>query len=98
QVEREGRNIVLLPTAEPANGEAIAPSAPMSPEEARKILPEMKPQPWPVNRQGALDAVQSLDPQSASSVIWISNGLNDPGALALAERLQQFGKLTVMQD
>lgn len=98
QVERENRQIVLLQTAAPANGGAMTPSAPMTPEAARKILLEMQPQPWPVNRQGALDAVRSLALDQASSVIWISNGLNDEGAMALAEHLQKFGKLTVMQD
>ncbi len=97
-VEREGRLIVVLPTASPADGAAISPSAPMTPAEARKILLDMQPQPWPVNRQGALDAVQSLELKEATSVIWLSNGLNDAGALALAEKLQNFGKLTVVQD
>ena len=97
-VERKGRMIVVLSTAAPADGSAIAPSAPMSPAEARKILLDMQPQPWPVNRQGALEAVQAIAVKEATSVIWLSNGLNDPGAMALAERLQNFGKLTVVQD
>lgn len=97
-VERDGRMIVVLPTASPADGSAIKPSAPMTPAEARRVLLEMQPLPWPVDRQAALEAVKSLELKEATSVIWLSNGLNDAGALALAERLQGFGKLTVLQD
>ncbi|MGZ9097669.1 MAG: BatA domain-containing protein [Micavibrio sp.] len=97
-VERDGRMIIVLPTAAPADGSAIKPSAPMTPAEARRVLLEMQPLPWPADRQAALDAVQSLELKEATAVIWLSNGLNDPGALALAERLQNFGQLTVLQD
>lgn len=98
RAEKNDRKVIVLQTAAPEDGSAIRPTAPLSPTEARKLLLEAKPQPWPVNRQGALDAIQNVDLTNAASVIWLSNGLDDPGALALAERLQNFGKLTVMQD
>lgn len=96
--EKDGRQIILVPTAADEDGSPIRATGTLSADDARQALTEIQPQPWPVDREAAMAAVQSLGIQEDITTFWLSNGLNDSGALALAEALNDLGSLTVLQD
>lgn len=98
RAESADRKIIVVQTAPSQEKGAVSVSAPLTGAEARKMLLESKPQPWPADRVAAAEALENLDLPGDTSVFWLSNGLNDDGALTLAQKLQEFGKLTVVQD
>jgi hypothetical protein len=100
QAEREGRAVALLTTAAPESGEPLRASGLMRAAEARGLIQALRPKPWPSDRAAALEAiVAEADPAAgavrltAGPVIWISDGVEDGAAFALAQRLQRFGSL-----
>ena len=98
QAERAGRPVVVLATApdeleRPPSATGLLPAA-----EARRLVQGLKPKPWPVDRAGALAAIQGLELPGSAHVVWLSNGLDDGQAEALAKRLQKFGRLDVLRD
>lgn len=98
RAEREGKMVIVLPTAQPGDNSPVRTSGATTPDEARRIVLGLEPMPWPENRQAALEALAGLDAAAQASVVWLSNGLGDDGTLALVQRLQQFGTLTVLED
>lgn len=98
RAESADRKIIVVQTAPSQEKGAVSVSAPLTGAEARQMLLESKPQPWPADRAATARALDGLDLPGDTSVFWLSNGLNDDGALTLAQKLQQFGKLTVVQD
>ncbi|HLI22818.1 MAG TPA: BatA domain-containing protein, partial [Stellaceae bacterium] len=97
EADREGRNVVLLPTA-PLPGDAAAP--PLSllrPAEARGAISELAPMPWPEDRNAALARLAALD-LSGAELVWLSDGIDDGHALDFAKSLQKLGPLRVMSD
>src|SRR6185437_1268536 len=95
--DRESRNVVLLPTA-PLPGAAAAPPLSMlRPSDARAVVSELAPMPWPEDRDAALARLSSLDLSGAESV-WLSDGIDDGKALAFAQGLQKQGPLRVLAD
>jgi hypothetical protein len=100
QAEREGRAVALLTTAAPESGEPIRLSGLMRAAQARGLIQALRPKPWPSDRAAALEAVaaegaagSAAPPLTAGPVIWISDGVEDGAAFALAERLQRMGSL-----
>lgn len=93
---RAGRRIVLLPTAPPADGSAIAIIQP-GPAEARAEIAKLQPLPWPSDRGQAVEAViaWAAELRGAVDVHWLSDGLDSPGAETLAERLGGIGRITL---
>jgi hypothetical protein len=51
-----------------------------------------------VDRAAAAESLEALDVDGAADVLWLSDGIDDGGALAFAERLADFGRLQVMLD
>ncbi len=98
RAEGQGRPIVLLPTARPEDGGPVNQTGPISADDARRFVATLKPQPWPVDRQAAAESLATLELTDPTTVVWLSNGLNDSGAAALTERLQQLGTLRVLED
>lgn len=93
---RSGRQVVLLTTATPADGSAIAVSS-LAPGEARSEIAKLIPMPWPTDRGAAAQALADWS-ESLSGLIdirWLSDGLDGPGAENLAERLQSLGRTTI---
>lgn len=100
-IDRAGaqdRPVIVLPTAAPADGGPVQSSGPVSAAEARRLVEDMKPQPWSADRSAALAALESLEADNSATVLWLSNGLNDDYAAALAQRLDDLGTLTVLED
>jgi hypothetical protein len=98
RAESADRQIIVVQTAPSQEKGTVTVSAPLSGAEARRLLLESKPQPWPADREAAARALDGLELPGDTSVFWLSNGLNDDGAVTLAQKLQGFGKLIVVQD
>jgi len=98
RADRAGRTVVIIPTAAPQDGSPVAVQGPLSAAEARQLVTEMKAQPWPANREAAAKALASYNNSQQTSVIWLSDGLMDKGALPLTSLLQTYGKLTLVED
>jgi hypothetical protein len=101
RAEREGRSVMLLTTAPRADGQPIAATGVMTATQARGVVQGLTPQPWGTDRAAALTAVGRIKAEEPINSVWISDGIvtrKDDAGLALADRLQQLGQLTVMRD
>ncbi len=95
QAEREGRGVVVLTTAPSRADGPVRASGLLRPAEARRVIRAVKPKPWPVDRKGALAAAKGLTLKGSAHVAWLTDGLDNGYAAALAERLQELGALQV---
>ena len=98
QAEREGRAVVMLTTApteleQPPTASGLLPAA-----EARRLIRGLKPKPWPADRTAALGAIEGLEILGSAYVVWLSDGLDDGQATAVAERLQRLGRIDLLRD
>ena len=96
QAEREGRDVVLVPTA--AETTAVEPRR-LGPAAARDALLGLTLRPWSVDRAAALTALRRLDLGHATTV-WLSDGLTDRVAALrdidrFARGLDELGPLRV---
>ena len=98
RAERENRPVVLVTTAIGPLDEPITASGLLTAGEARRRVQGLSPRPWPVDRAAALAALEGLELPESAHVTWLSDGLDDGQATALAERLQSFGTLRVLRD
>jgi hypothetical protein len=98
---REGRRVALLPTAPPANGEALAATALMPAGEARARLAALRPKAWPSDHAAALAALAAFRAAAPGpfATLWIADGVEHAAegeAMApLAAALAEAGPLTV---
>ena len=76
QAGREGREVVLLPTAPVARPQ---PLALVQAAAATDALASLGPEPWPVDRAGTAQRLAALDLKDAVPV-WLSDGLGDSPA------------------
>jgi hypothetical protein len=91
--ERQDRQVVLVTTA-PLAGDTAPPAlAPMRAADARAAIDALLPKPWPDDRQAALARLKTLALPGASATIWLSDGVDDGGATALASWLDERGTL-----
>ncbi len=95
--ESQGRQVVIVPTATAAPGDDQTFSI-MDVSEARSVLMELEPKPWPVNRDARITALRDLRSgmQQTPSVFWLSNGLAGDGT-AFLQTLQDMGPVTIFQ-
>ncbi len=96
--EREARPVMLLATAAPASGDRIRPSDLLPASEARRPASALQPQPWPVDLATARAALESVRFHEPASVVWLTDGIQEPDAAAFAQRLQRLGPLIAMAD
>lgn len=102
--EREGRPMVVLTTAPGENDAAADAVRMMAATDARKRFEGLQPKPWPTDRARALKpllAQGSLADSRPGDVVWLSDGLEEPGGKPLAEYLQplqRLGAVTVISD
>ncbi|MBU0726550.1 MAG: DUF4159 domain-containing protein [Alphaproteobacteria bacterium] len=96
QAERSGREVILLTTA--PNREGVPGTLNrLRPGEARSQVQALLPKPWPGDRQALLTWLESQPLPNSAESFWLSDGVDSPGATALASRLQRLGALTVME-
>ena len=103
--ERQGRAVALIATAPPADGGGFAAPGFQAPAEAARAARALSPQPWPTDRAAALAAVRELASRELASRelaaqgpahgVWLSDGLDGPGALELVAALQRLGSADV---
>ncbi len=95
--DREGRNVVLLPTAPLPGAAAPPPLSIMRPNDTRAVVSELAPMPWPTDRDAALARLGALD-LSGAELVWLSDGIDDGKALSFAQGLAKLGPLRVLTD
>ena len=93
---RDGRRVILLPTAPPPDGSAIIMRT-LGATDARADVAKLIPVPWPSDRGQAVEALidWSSARQEPADIRWLSDGLDGPGAETLAERLGGLGQVTI---
>lgn len=96
RAERANRPVVLVGTAPaPLDAPATRRGA-MRPDEARTLLRAFRPKPWPTDRAAAAIAIDQMQLDAGAHAVWLSDGLEDEGAMRLAERLRRFDGLQVL--
>ena len=95
RARRDDRRVILLTTARPRAGEPITVSEPMSPRQAGERLAALDPRPWPRDLRAARDVVADLSVEGSAHAVWLADGLDGPGAQAMATQLQRLGRLDV---
>ncbi|MEQ1618679.1 MAG: DUF4159 domain-containing protein [Terricaulis sp.] len=91
EAERAGAPVFLLLTA--PNTPPRDPGEALTGADARALITRLEPKPW---RPDRADAAQRLARSQAKydRIVWISDGLDDSGAQALASELQQRGPVS----
>jgi len=97
RAERDGRPVLLLPTAPAADGSAVAASGVLPPARARRLALTLAPMPWPTDRTAALAALRNAGLPEGTAAYWLSDGLDDGAGARLAEALADLGSLTLLQ-
>lgn len=98
RAEQENRAVSLIATALPDDGGALIASPPVSAADARDVLAQIEPQPWPVDRAAALQALEDMQDSGAlpaATVYWLSNGLEDDLTAAFGDYLEALGQLNI---
>jgi hypothetical protein len=95
--EREGRNVVLLPTAPQPGAAAPPPLSLLRPSDAHAAVAQLGPMPWLDDREAALARLGGLD-LGGAELVWLSDGIDDRQALSFAQGLQKLGPLRVLAD
>ncbi|MEX2311628.1 MAG: BatA domain-containing protein, partial [Rhodospirillales bacterium] len=93
---RSGRQVILLSTAQPADGSAISVST-LAPADAHGEVAKLIPVPWPTDRGQAAQAVTDWAGSFSglADIRWLSDGIDGAGSDVLAERLRTLGRVTV---
>jgi hypothetical protein len=90
---REARQVILVTTAPLASGEPAPPVAPIRAADARAAIEALAPQPWPDDRKAALARLKAMPLPRGSATVWLSDGIDDGDAAALADYLAGRGRL-----
>jgi hypothetical protein len=97
QAEREARPVMILPTAASTPGEPIRATNILRAGGARQRLAALRPKPWPVDRQAALQAMDNVEISGSAHIVWLADGIGSEADQVLAERLQRAGGLAVVE-
>src|SRR6266849_5413084 len=93
EAERESRQIVLVTTAPLTSDEPAPTLAPIRAADARAAVEALAPKPWLGDRQAALARFQAMPLPQGSVSVWLSDGVEDGAAKALADYLAGRGNL-----
>lgn len=95
---REGRPVILLPTAPPADG-PLTQSGPASAGAIESLLRGLAVQPWPADYEAAARAAENTeikDKDQSIATLWLSGGIADAKAEKLAATLKSQGSLSIL--
>jgi Domain of unknown function (DUF4159)/Aerotolerance regulator N-terminal len=93
EAEREGRRVILAPTA-PTAGDAVpAALTPARAVDVQAAVRALLPEPWPNDRTALLGRLDKLDISGATLSVWVSDGVASAGAARLADWLAGHGIL-----
>jgi Domain of unknown function (DUF4159)/Aerotolerance regulator N-terminal len=95
EAERDGRPLVVLPTA---LSDAPAVLKLLSGADAQGAVKAVAPQPFGVDRAKALTVLQKLNVTGNPDIVWLTDGLEDGNAREFARGLAAIGALRVMTD
>lgn len=95
EAERDGRPLVVLPTA---MSDAAAELKLLSGAEAQGAVKSIAPQPFGVDRSKALGALKRLGLKDNPDIVWLTDGLEDGNASDFARALSEIGTLRVQTD
>ncbi len=91
QAARENRDVFLLPTVPPANGEALQTIGPLAAKEADSYVRKLLPMPWPADWQAAKTLLGKIDGGKIAYTVWLNSGLVNADALAFSDALKSIG-------
>ena len=95
QAERESRPVALLTTADPLPGQRR--ELDMSAAGAlRSTLGALQPKPWGRNLAAVTDILGAAPVSEGTTVVWMREGIEAPGAEAFGSRLAQIGPVIVI--
>lgn len=97
QAERDDRAIFLLRTTWTSDDDR-ALDKPLTSTEARSLIKAMAPRPRPARLEPLIDALSTAPPPSPADVVWLSNGILDPGEEGLINLLRRLGGLTIVAE
>ena len=86
--ERANRPVILMTTARTEADAAPAPTAPLLPSELRARLSALHPKPWAPDRAAAAAALKGVQ---AGAVVYLADGIAQPGDAAWADALSAAG-------
>lgn len=98
EIDRAGRAglaVALVPTARPATGGPVDAIGPLPASEAHDAADALAPLPWMVDRADAAKILARFD--GRSSAVWLSDGIQTPGADALGRALADFTRPEVLE-
>ncbi|HSR56527.1 MAG TPA: BatA domain-containing protein, partial [Alphaproteobacteria bacterium] len=98
RAQRSEKPILVLNTAPPDTGGPIQVSKLMTAGAARSLIQALEPKPWPSDREKALEALDALQLEQRANVVWLSDGIDEGGAIDFVNRLTTLGPVTVMAD
>src|SRR6266446_1223762 len=93
EAEREDRQIVLVTIAPLASDEPPPALQPIRAADARAAVQALRPKPWPGDRATALKRLEAMPLPQDSAAVWLSDGIDDGAAAALAAYLVERGGL-----
>src|SRR2546428_3541239 len=93
EAEREDRQVVLVTTAPLASDEPPPALQPIRTADARAAVEALRPKPWPGDRAAALKRLETMPLPQDSAAVWLSDGIDDGAAAALAGYLVERGEL-----
>lgn len=96
KAERAGRSVAVLTTAPPAIDDQPLPRGLLRPNDARALINALKPKPWPTDRAALAQALDVTPFGADATVVWVSDGLDDPAVTALADKLREAGTLQLL--
>lgn len=102
QADREGRTVLLVPSAPALGQTALTPPDSLAPPQAKAALANLAPQPW-LSRRDLVTAMLDRMAQAGGlpkdlNIIWLSDGTATPGDTdqKLAASLAQYGDLRIV--
>ncbi|MBL9095702.1 MAG: BatA domain-containing protein, partial [Alphaproteobacteria bacterium] len=95
EAERDGRPLVVLPTA---MSDAVVELKLLSGAEAQGAVKSVAPQPFGVDRAKALTALKRLNLKDNPDIVWLTDSLEDGNAADFARALSEIGALRVQTD
>jgi len=88
--EHENRDVILLPTAPPASGEALQPIGPLAAKAAFSAANHLTPVPWPADWKQAQILLGKIDHDQIAYSVWLNGGLGDANAEAFYAALKSY--------
>ncbi|MBI1274151.1 MAG: DUF4159 domain-containing protein [Alphaproteobacteria bacterium] len=95
QAAREGRDVILLPTAPDAETGAVRLTGPQPAQALAHLLETMRPQPWRTEHAAVLALLRERGLSAQTYAAWFSDGLRAPETDALYAYLHDAGPVDV---